>query len=65
MWEIKVSRIERGDYAASDFIAELKQLISLIVISVLSDNSARRIVIEDPAPTKPARKPRSRAAAKK
>lgn len=65
MWENKLRRIERGDYAASDFIAELKQMISQIVISVLSDNSARRIVIEDPAPAKPARKPRSRAAAKK
>ena len=47
LWENKLRRIERGDYSAAEFISELKSLISDIVVNVLSDNSAHRIVIED------------------
>jgi DNA topoisomerase-3 len=47
LWENKLRRIERGDYSAAEFINELKELIGQIVINVLSDNSARRIVVED------------------
>lgn len=46
LWENKLRRIERGDYSATEFIAELKALIGEIVINVLSDNSQRRILIE-------------------
>lgn len=46
LWENKLRRIERGDYSASEFISELKTQISEIVLNVLSDNSARRIMIE-------------------
>ena len=46
-WENKLRRIERGDYSASDFIGELKELISSIVLNVLSDNSMRKIAIVD------------------
>lgn len=45
LWEAKLRRIERGTYSASDFIGELKQLISEIVINVLSDNSRRKIEV--------------------
>lgn len=47
LWENKLRRIERGDYSPLEFMNELKQMISQIVIAVLSDNSNRRIVIED------------------
>lgn len=52
IWENKLRRIERGQYSAQEFVAELKTLISEIVINVLSDNCARRIAVEDaPSPT--------------
>ena len=61
LWENKLRRIERGDYSAAEFISELKSLISDIVVNVLSDNSAHRIVIEDDKkerkPAKKSRKP--------
>lgn len=55
IWENKLRRIERGTYAAAEFIGELKELIGKIVINVLSDNSARRIIVEEaPEEKKPA-----------
>lgn len=50
IWENKLRRIEHGDYSATEFIAELKQMISEIVTSVMTDNSNRKIVVEQPAP---------------
>ncbi|MBQ8773499.1 MAG: DNA topoisomerase III, partial [Muribaculaceae bacterium] len=47
LWENKLRRIERGEYSAAEFIAELKTLINDIVINVLQDNSSKRIVVED------------------
>lgn len=64
IWENKLRRIERGDYSPTEFMDELKQMIQQIVIAVLSDNSNRKIVIEEkpskskPAATKPS-KPRA------
>lgn len=52
LWESKLRRIERGDYSAAEFIEELKQLISQIVINVLSDNSMKRIEVVDSEETK-------------
>lgn len=68
IWENKLRRIERGTYSAPDFVSELKTLISEIVINVLSDNSAKKISVEDSDKEKPAgndtkadpRKPRTR-----
>lgn len=51
IWENKLRRIERGDYSAAEFIDELKQQISEIVLAVLSDNSQRKIVVETDATT--------------
>lgn len=45
VWENKLRRIERGDYSAAEFIDELKQQISQIVINVLNDNTSRKIEI--------------------
>lgn len=64
LWENKLRRIERGTYAAADFIAELKQLISSIVINVLSDNSARKIIVEETAEEKKPRPSRKTSAKK-
>ena len=57
IWENKLRRISRGEYSATEFIAELKEMMSQIVIDVLSDSSSRRIgVNEAPAPKKAPRK---------
>ena len=47
LWENKLRRIERGEYQASDFIAELKTMVESIVINVLRDNSSKKIEIID------------------
>ena len=46
IWEGRLRQIERGDYSAAEFIAQLKQLISEITINVLLDNSNRTIQSE-------------------
>lgn len=52
LWENKLRRIERGEFSAADFIAELKVLINEIVINVLNDNSSHRINVEEAVPDK-------------
>lgn len=61
LWENKLRRIERGQYSPAEFMDELKQMISQFVVSVLSDNSRRRInIIDDPAAKAPKeKKPRA------
>lgn len=51
LWENKLRRIEHGDYSAAEFIAELKQMLSEIVASVMTDSSNRKIIVEQLAPT--------------
>ncbi len=68
LWENKLRRIERGNYSASEFISELKILINDIVVNVLSDNSSRRILVEqekEPETKKTKRAKQSRKATKK
>lgn len=43
LWENKLRRIERGEYSGAEFINELKQQISEIVVNVLNDMSSHRI----------------------
>lgn len=43
IWEGRLRQIERGNYSAADFITQQKEMISEIVVSVLKDNSNRRI----------------------
>lgn len=43
IWEGRLRAIERGEYSASEFIDSLKQMIQTITLSVLADNSGRRI----------------------
>ena len=52
LWENKLRRIESGDYNASDFIDELKQLINQIVLEVLNDNSGNKILVAEQKPKK-------------
>ena len=47
IWEKKLREIEKRTYDARQFLEELKQMVSEIVMSVLSDNSNRRITIQD------------------
>lgn len=55
LWERKLRQIERGQYSASQFIDELKQMVTSIVMNVLRDNSGTTIVTEpQPAPKQPA-----------
>ena len=55
IWENKLRRIESGDYNSAEFIDELKVMVRDVVISVLSDNSNRRILLEEAVP-EPAKK---------
>lgn len=52
IWENKLRRISRGEYEASTFIAELKEMIGKIVDDVMHDGSMRRIVTEADEPAK-------------
>ncbi|HEY5591915.1 MAG TPA: DNA topoisomerase, partial [Paludibacter sp.] len=38
MWEKKLRQVERGEYAAKDFLDELKAMVTQIVFNVKSDN---------------------------
>ncbi len=53
LWEKKLREIERGEYSAAQFIDELKQMISEIVLNVLRDNSSGSITVEQGKPSKP------------
>ena len=66
LWENKLRRIERGQYSAAEFIAELKTMITDIVREVLADRSATRIEAQPPAAggAKAAKKPAATAPAK-
>ncbi|MDE6159479.1 MAG: DNA topoisomerase 3 [Bacteroidaceae bacterium] len=43
MWEKKLRRIERREYEATAFVAELKQMVGEVVQTVLADNSRHHI----------------------
>lgn len=45
IWEKKLREIERRSYDAATFLAELKQMVTEIVYSVLRDNTNRRVTI--------------------
>lgn len=52
IWEKKLREIERRTYNAGQFLEELKQMVSEVVMSVLSDNSNRHITIQASVPEK-------------
>ena len=43
IWEKKLRQISIGEYQATTFVEELKEMINQIVLEVLNDNSARKI----------------------
>ena len=43
IWERKLRQIERHEYDAKTFIEELKQMVSELVLAVLSDNTNRHV----------------------
>ena len=58
-WEKKLRDIEKGIFAASQFIDELKQMVGCVVSEVMKQNPIRRIVEVTPQkqePEKPKRK---------
>ncbi len=42
-WEKKLREIERGEYSAPQFIAELKEMVSRIVTSVMAEQNTKRV----------------------
>ena len=51
IWENRLRQIEKKQYSAEEFISQLKQMINEVVLSVLSDNTNRRIAIQQPEKT--------------
>lgn len=46
LWEKKLRQIERHEYEPATFLSELKQMVSDIVMTVLSDNAPRHVTME-------------------
>lgn len=57
-WEKKLREIEAQKYSATQFISELKQMVIDIVNEVMSDNTNRRVSLQEPEQPKknPAKK---------
>lgn len=47
IWESKLRQIEKGDYKAEEFIAEMKEMVKGLVVEVLTERQARSITIEE------------------
>ena len=67
LWENKLRKIERREFDPAQFIDELKELMTQIVIRVLSDNSGRGIEVGSAADaaskkSRPAARPRRKVA---
>lgn len=46
IWESRLRQIERGSYSATEFIAQLKQMVMEITTAVMRDTSNRRITAQ-------------------
>ncbi len=64
-WERKLRMIERGEYEASVFISELKQMVVDIIHSVMSDQSNRQVAYVNPEEEKKQAASEKKAAATK
>ena len=60
LWENKLRQIERRTYSAQQFVAELKQMVSELVHTVLCDNTNRRLQQTPPPGNPPSDKASSR-----
>ena len=64
IWEKKLREIERREYCAEQFIAELKDMVDELVRQVLADNEGRRIAATPaPDPKAPPAAPETEASA--
>ena len=61
IWEKKLREIERGQYDATQFLDELKQMVTEIVNAVRSDTTNRRVTME----AEPEKKPKKASAGQK
>lgn len=52
LWEKKLRQIEKGEYEASVFLEELKEMVREIVQNVYMDSSMRKITTVEEAPAK-------------
>ena len=59
IWENKLRQIERRTYSAHQFVAELKQMVSELVHTVLCDNTNRRLQQAPPPGNTPSGNPPS------
>ena len=59
LWENKLRQIERRTYSAQQFVAELKQMVSELVHTVLCDNTNRRLQQAPPPGNTPSGNPPS------
>ena len=57
IWERKLRQIERREYDAGQFLAELKQMVTALVGEVVRDNSYRRV---ESAPEEPVSKKKTK-----
>ncbi|MBR1719974.1 MAG: DNA topoisomerase 3 [Phocaeicola sp.] len=57
-WEKNLREIEKKNYDAATFLAELKQMVQEIVQSVLSDNTNRRVTVTEETKPQPAARKR-------
>ena len=48
IWEKKLREIEKRTYNAGQFLEELKQMVREVVTNVMTDNSNRRITLQEP-----------------
>ena len=46
-WEKKLREIEKGTYPAKDFLTELKEMVKEVIQNVKSDNSSKKISIQE------------------
>lgn len=53
LWEKKLRQVEKGGYAAKDFLDELKAMVTEIVYNVKSDNRRPGDVVAKPAKSNP------------
>lgn len=60
-WESKLRKIERGEYEASAFLSELKEMVAQIVGNVKNDRFTQRVtLVEDPSAEKKTKGKRSK-----
>jgi len=50
MWERKLRQIEKGDYQATDFLSEMKEMVKSLVVEVITERENRSITMRKSLP---------------